>query len=275
MLLSDSKEGLEKTIEKSLDVLTQYGLVVVRENLYAENIYWSQLPGNLHYACRKKPIITNRFAGLASISNYPAGKRNANLWGDAVSIFYTAKKTPYFFNFHAGTNGHTLIVGPNGAGKTVLTNFLVAQATKYNPQLFYLDFFNSSQIFIEALEGNYNNFNFQDKFFSFAFLKTDLDFFKQFLPFLLIQKDEISANKHSPRKDKLAIIENIINDLKTGSLQAQKLSDLKHYFANSPYEKIFALWIEEGKFAKIFDNDDENAIFKKKPKSSKTNWFRL
>src|SRR5205085_401462 len=94
---------------------------------------------------------TLRLGGFASLYNFPAGKAVGNHWGPAVTVFHTAVGTPYFFNFHHGNSGHTTLIGPFGAGKTVLMNFLVCEAQKFRPKMFYFDHNDASKIFLMAL----------------------------------------------------------------------------------------------------------------------------
>jgi len=266
MLIADSKKELEKTIEKTTSIFFGYGLVIVREDLFMENCYWSQLPGNFYYITRRKPINTARFAGFASLSNFPAGKSKGNKWGDAVTIFYTQNKTPYFFNFHHEDNGHTMIIGPYGTGKTVLLNFLIAQSMKFKPRIIYIDFFNSSEIFVKALGGKYLNLDLQSKqqFFNPAGLfKDDPEFIKRFLSYLMIQKTEITEKGYKQDPNKTALIEKIATNIQNGSVN--KLEQLASHFSNTDLAKFFSLWVGKGKLAHIFDNaenilDNENII---------------
>ncbi len=196
MLFASDKEKLEKIIEKSAKTLMNNGLVVVREDIFMEHCYFSQLPGNFFYLKRKNYHLVSTFAGFASLQNYPAGKKNNNKWGDAVTVFYTKNKTPYFFNFHYKGNGHSLIVGNYGTGKTVLLNFLIAQAQKFKNKLYYFDFSNSSKIFINALSGKYYDFSLEEKLFNPCSLLKKKDFFIQFISVLIIEKEDFIKGQH-------------------------------------------------------------------------------
>jgi type IV secretion system protein VirB4 len=154
-IVNDSKSGLQDGVSRVYDALSGLGLITVREDIFIENCYWAQLPGNFQFNKRMSPVNFNHIGGFASLYSFPAGRRHNNLWGSAVSVFYTANNTPYFFNFHYENNGHTFIVGPYGSGKTVLLNFLVAQAMKYQTNLFFFDHKRGGEIFIRAIGGNY------------------------------------------------------------------------------------------------------------------------
>ncbi len=159
MLLNDDRSQLEQELSNTVNAFQKLGIQIVHEDLFMEDCYWSQLPGNFEFISRMTPINTRRLGGYASLYNFPAGKINENLWGHAVTVFFTASKTPYFFNFHYENNGHTLIIGPFGSGKTVLKNFLLSESRKFNPKLFYLDYKRGGEILLRSLKGSYFKFN--------------------------------------------------------------------------------------------------------------------
>ncbi len=155
MVLEDSRERLEEKMRMFVRAFRDLGIAVVREDIFMEEIYWSQLPGNFPFLKRLTPLRLKHVGGYASLYNFPAGKLHGNRWGDAVTVFRTAHGTPYFFNFHYEDNGHTFIVGPYGAGKTVLMNFLISEAMKIHPKLFFFDQQRGSEIFLRAIGGQY------------------------------------------------------------------------------------------------------------------------
>ena len=154
-MLADSLRSLESGIGKAVAGLASLGMTPLREDIKFEECYWAQLPGNFEFIRRTRPLNTRRVGGFANLSNFPAGKKEGNHWGPAVTTFHTAARTPYFFNFHEGDNGHTTIIGPEGAGKTVLMNFLLAQSFKYEGRIFFFDGDRNSEIFLRSLGGSY------------------------------------------------------------------------------------------------------------------------
>jgi type IV secretion system protein VirB4 len=157
MIIGATQERLEKDIKMVLEQFNALGFTLIREDIFMEHCFWSQLPGNFRYLRRQKLINTYRIAGFAALHNFPAGLVLGNKWGSAVTVLKTVLNTPYFFNFHNENSGHTLILGPQNSGKTVLLNFLLAQARKFNNKLFYFDLSGSSKCFIKALGGKYYN----------------------------------------------------------------------------------------------------------------------
>ncbi|MBU6140338.1 MAG: hypothetical protein KGP29_02110 [Proteobacteria bacterium] len=155
MVISPNKQELEKDIGLLFEQFASLGFVLVREDLFSEHCFWAQLPANFRYLRRQIVINTSRIAGFAALHNFPSGSIAGNKWGAAVTTFRTVLNTPYFFNFHDGNFGHTLIVGPQGSGKTTLINFLLAQSKKFDGKIISFDFDNSSKCFIKSLGGSY------------------------------------------------------------------------------------------------------------------------
>lgn len=162
MLINKNLEGLEKDVKSALEQFSALGFVVVREDIFSESCFWSQLPGNFRYLCRQKVINTYRVAGFAALHSFPAGIIAGNHWGPAVTVLKTVLNTPYFFNFHEKDLGHSLILGPKNSGKNILLNFLIAQGRRFNNKLFYFDFNNASKCFIKAMSGHYYDTSYND-----------------------------------------------------------------------------------------------------------------
>lgn len=156
LILENSPKKLERSMIDTVMAFQDLGVVIIREDVFMEDCYWSQLPANFEFCKRMSSVASKYIAGYASLYNFPAGKKSNNLWGEFVALFYTSYYTPYFFNFHIEDNGHSFIIGPYGSGKTVLLNFLISQSMKFNPRIFFFDQNKMSQIFITALEGSYN-----------------------------------------------------------------------------------------------------------------------
>jgi type IV secretion system protein VirB4 len=269
-VLEDTVKDLNKSISVVSKSLKALGVMLVREDIFMEDCYWSQLPGNFDFIKRKSYIPTIWAGGYASLYNFPAGKIEGNHWGDAVTVFYTDNHTPYYFSFHHEKEGHSLIIGPNGAGKTVLMNFLVAQAQKFNPKVYYFDYQRGSEVFIKALGGKYIRTTKDvektiagEEGVSFNPLQLEdtpqnREFVKTWLEYLVTYTDEAHQGSGLADDDKVKI--KIASDLafrmpfedrslakiiksvwgdKSSSITAEKLS----------------VWYENGKYAKYFDSN--------------------
>jgi type IV secretion/conjugal transfer VirB4 family ATPase len=136
------------------EVLLNLGFMVVKEDINLESCFWAQLPGNFSFRKRIIPSFVKYLMAFASMHYYQVGALN-NKWGKAVTLMRSVSGTPYFFNFHNGDNGHTLINGAVGSGRSTITNFLLSESMKYEPRLLIIDVNNESASFIKAIGGEY------------------------------------------------------------------------------------------------------------------------
>ncbi|MDA7705414.1 hypothetical protein N8772_02930 [Rickettsiales bacterium] len=260
-LINETNRGLKKDIKSALNILQKLGLSVIREELYLEHCFWSQLPANFKLLARKNVVSSNKFGGFASLHNFPAGSMNNNYWGNAITIFRTIIGTPYFFNFHHKENGHTVIIGPNKSGKAAIMNFLLSQATKNNNKLFYFNSHPESEIFIRALDGKYfyptknannreslkiNPLKLQDN-------QENRIFLEKWFNYLINYGTPVPSEERKEIKNIIGhIFKNNINKL---SKAAPLFKDL----APNIYQKL-SIWHSDGSYSFIFDHEEENNI---------------
>ncbi|RYE06609.1 MAG: VirB4 family type IV secretion/conjugal transfer ATPase [Rickettsiaceae bacterium] len=155
MIIGDSIEKLENNTKRASQELSKIGIVHVREDINLEQTFWAQLPGNFTFLRRMTPTILRDTAALTSLHNFPTGEQY-NPWGRAITLLRTEKGTPYFMNFHDKDNKARLcIFGTKKTGKTILLNFLISEATKFEPTIVYLTNNSSSELFIKAINGKW------------------------------------------------------------------------------------------------------------------------
>lgn len=266
MLIADDLKKLDAEIKRSMGELYDLGIVTVREDMFIEDCFWSQLPSNFSYISRKRPINTARIAGFSSLHNFPAGRQDHNHWGDAITIFRTALGTPYFFNFHDGANGHTVIIGPRHAGKTVLMNFFISEARKFNTKLFFLDQHRASKVFIKALGGNYivtapTSPTPEHRFNPLLLPDTteNRHFLQQWMTYLLTTSTiEVSEEERQ-------LIAVILQQLYQLPAEDRQLSAIAHWFGDdaslqdeNSLRSRLAPWVTNGRYASLFNNPTEN-----------------
>lgn len=153
---ADTLAALDVRVAEAATVLSELGIVAVREEIALEPAFWAQFPGNFRYIARKGLVSTGNFAGFASLHNFPIGRPRGNHWGDAVTLFETTAAGPYFFSFHHNDLGNFTVIGPSGSGKTVVMNFLLAQARKFAPRIVFFDKDRGAELFIRAIGGQYD-----------------------------------------------------------------------------------------------------------------------
>ncbi len=157
---------LNDAVALARTLLADTGMTVAREDLALEAAFWAQLPGNFALRPRKAPITSRNFSALAPFHNYPAGRATGNHWGNALSLFITSARSPYYFSLHASDpkepdggsrkdTGHTFICGPTGSGKTVFIGFLVAMLARLGVTQVLFDKDRGLEILVRALGGRY------------------------------------------------------------------------------------------------------------------------
>ena len=153
---ADSPQAVDDGVAEVQAALTDLGLIAVREEMALEPAFWAQFPGNFGYIPRRGLVGSRNFASLASLHNFPVGRRDGNHWGDAVSVLETTAAGPYHFNFHHGDLGNFTVIGPSGSGKTVVLNFLLAQSRKFDPRIIFFDKDRGAELFLRAMGGVYD-----------------------------------------------------------------------------------------------------------------------
>ncbi len=254
MLLDDKIDSLEKELLNTVESFSELGVTLVREDMFMEECYWAQLPANFEFVRRLTPIRTKRIGGYASLYNFPAGKMSHTHWDDAVTVFHTAAGTPYFFNFHYEDNGHTLIIGPYGSGKTVLMNFLVSEARKFSPKLYYCDQERHSEIFIRAIGGTYLHHNqLAMNPFSLPDSQENRAFLYNFLHAIITENGTRELETHDQDR-----IVNAINFAYTLPKDQRQMGNIIPQFwplaESDPTSTLLANWYGDGEFASLFDN---------------------
>jgi type IV secretion system protein VirB4 len=166
----DAPAGRLKVLNDAVALARGYladtGMLVAREDLALEAAFWAQLPGNFPLRPRKAPITSRNFAAMSPFHNFPLGRAHGNHWGDALSLFITSARSPYYFSLHASDptdpdggsrkdTGHTLICGPTGSGKTVFIGFLLAMLARQGATQVIFDKDCGLEILVRALGGDY------------------------------------------------------------------------------------------------------------------------
>ncbi|QOJ31407.1 MAG: VirB4 family type IV secretion/conjugal transfer ATPase [Gammaproteobacteria bacterium] len=147
-------------------ILADTGLTTAREDLALEAAFWAQLPGCFAMRPRKAPITSRNLCAMAPFHNFPAGRPTGNHWGDALALFVTSARSPYYFSLHASDprdpdggsrkdTGHTFICGPTGSGKSVLIGFLVTMLARQGATQVLFDKDRGLEILTRALGGTY------------------------------------------------------------------------------------------------------------------------
>ena len=169
MVFGNSIDSVRRNTTSAMTIIQNRGFLAALVSTATDAAFYAQLPCNWSYRPRIAVLTSLNFAGLNSLHNFTAGKRDGNPWGDAVTLFKTPSGQPLYFNFHYSKGdedsydkkvlGNTRIIGQSGSGKTVTMNTLFIQAKKYkNGSPFASVFFDKDEgakLCIKALGGKY------------------------------------------------------------------------------------------------------------------------
>jgi type IV secretion system protein VirB4 len=158
-LLADSVRQLETYTRRALNFMAKSGIIAIREDIHFEECYWAQLPGNFEFIRRLVPTNTSHVGGFTNVTRYPTGKKTGNHWGDAITTLYSHTTVPYYFNFHEGENGHTLIAGSTHTRRREVLLFLLAMSMKHNPKIHVVSVHKDLERMTNALDGKTLSYN--------------------------------------------------------------------------------------------------------------------
>lgn len=143
---AETVEKAEALLRDVSSALRYVNLVPVRETQHLFSTFVGAAPGQWKEIER---WIFSELRSLSDLSPYltvrEGEKKNRYLAQqvgkacDALTVLPTDFLTPFYFSFHSGDLGHTLVVGPSRTGKSVLLNFLISQYRKYGAKVFIFD----------------------------------------------------------------------------------------------------------------------------------------
>jgi type IV secretion system protein VirB4 len=272
-------KGLNDSIALARTCLADTGMLVAREDLALEAAFWAQLPGNFPVRPRKAPITSRNFAGMAPFHNYPLGRAYGNHWGEALGMFISSARSPYYFSLHASDpfdpdggsrkdTGHTLVCGPTGSGKTVFIGFLIAMLTRQGATQVIFDKDCGLEILVRALGGDYLPLkNGQPT----GFNPLQLPVTPANVEFLKVWLRELARDESgSPQQDGRAVRRSAdLDQALRGTLMlepaARRLSRLVEFLDRTDPEGLharLARWCEShrGDYAWVFDNPRDQVV---------------
>jgi type IV secretion system protein VirB4 len=269
-------KALNDSVALARSYLADTGMLVAREDLALEAGFWAQLPGNFPVRPRKAPITSRNFAAMVPFHNFPAGRASGNHWGDALSLFVSSARSPYYFSLHASDlsepdggsrkdTGHTLICGPTGSGKTVFIGFLIAMLARQGVTQIIFDKDRGLEILARALDGEYLPLK---NGIATGFNPLQLPATPANVEFLKTWLREISGGTHQKRSGAVRDAADLDQALR-GTLalapEARRLSRLVEFLDPTDPEGLHARlgrWCEScrGDYAWVFDNPRDTVV---------------
>lgn len=257
-VIAPTVKELENNIRMIRRALTRIGIVSIREDMMLEDSYWAQLPGNLSFVRRMQPINTAHLAGFISLQSLPMGNAIGSIWGPPVSLFPTVNNTPYFFNFHRGTNGHTTLIGPRDAGKTTLLHFLIAQARKLGTRVWYIDTRGKTDIWASAMGARHYVLKRENSLSRMApLMREGTPEHRDFLSVWLTVLIDASGKKLS--RSVVQFFRALIDQAYNLPPESRSLSGIAGHVAEADMMLATGLtrWVGNNAFGQLFDNRSE------------------
>jgi type IV secretion/conjugal transfer VirB4 family ATPase len=171
LVYGESVQEVRKNVASAMATIGDMGFIASVVTTATDAAFFAQLPANWAYRPRPALLTSLNFCAFSSFHNFLSGKRDANPWGQAVTLLRSPSGQPLYFNFHASAPdenaydkkllGNTRIIGMSGAGKTVLMMMLFCQSQKFKPRspTGYTDIFfdkdRGAEIAIRAVGGKY------------------------------------------------------------------------------------------------------------------------
>lgn len=286
LLVFGEEKNVRKHAADAAQLLTKAGATPYLSTLALSASYLHQLPGMFKMRPRVAKITSLNFSHLASLHNFPCGKRDKNTWGEAVTILKTPSQMPFYFNFHVcdpledsyGNNdlGNTMIIGTAGTGKTALMNMLLTLSQKYRTDTtklscIFFDKDRGAEIAIRALGGRY--FTFEEGAPS-GFNPFQLDPTPENLQFLnrfvlkLIKQDGLPVSPADQDRLMQAIqsVMSMDKSVRRLALLPQNLvqGSSAAEMENSLSQRL-KRWIDGNDLAWVFDNPEDKIDFNSKP----------
>lgn len=147
LVYADTPEMLKISCELVARSLETSGLVFIREREGAMSALCAGIPGQMTEPVRWHFVEASNVTDVSPLISFTSGDPIHPFFSAGMdkplppnAVFRTRYNTPYYFNYHVGQLGHTLLIGPSRNGKTMLQMFLESQFLKYpNARIFNID----------------------------------------------------------------------------------------------------------------------------------------
>ncbi|WCR57615.1 VirB4 family type IV secretion/conjugal transfer ATPase [Wolbachia endosymbiont of Ctenocephalides felis wCfeJ] len=256
-IFADDRTKLAKSISDLSSTMSLIGLMMFRTDLHMENHFWAQLPGNFAFVTQPKNILAKYACSFAMLHDFTSGTLKGGRWKEAVTVFFSKKGSPYFFNFHGKkNNGHTTILGAPNSGRTSLINFLLSESRKFNPRIVILDNTGKSIIFTKAVSGEYYIIDpkYKDKSLKFNPLNIEDSASSRNMLVELIKRmvDDVSLVDVEEK------IKKIVDSIFTIPRESRSISQISEVLLLLGGK--ISRWCDDGEFAYLFQDSDESDI---------------
>lgn len=155
-LHGEESRGILTATAEAMKVLAAHDGRMFEETYNLLNAWLSIVPGNGAFNVRRLALLETNAADLSFLFTQDTGsRRSPHLRGEALAVFETPSRQPYYYNLHVDDVGHTLVLGATGSGKSFLLNFLITHLQQYDPITVVLDLGHSYRKLATLLAGSY------------------------------------------------------------------------------------------------------------------------
>jgi type IV secretion system protein VirB4 len=248
-------DELEQVVSSFFNASQSIGLTLIAETDFANLAFLATFPGAHRYNLRAKRISESNHADLSFFYSLDTGdKFNKFLNDEYLALFTTRNSEPFYFNVHRGEVGHMSIIGPTGMGKSFLCNYLLGQASKYNPYITIIDLGGSYKYLTSLLDGNYTNFSSVEREFRLNPFRLEntpanLDFLATFVCLLI----EEGGGSSIDDKQKDDVFKKISQLYAIDDPGLRTLTTLSRTLPETLSDRL-SRWLRGGQYGYIFDN---------------------
>ena len=152
----EDPESVERSATEAIKALATHDGTFVEETYNLLNAWLATVPGNSAHNLRRVALLETNLADLSLLFTLDTGSPRSRHFGrEALAVFETRHRTPYFFNLHVDDVGHTVVLGATGSGKSFLLNFLITQGQRYAPNTVVFDLGHSYRKLATLFRGSY------------------------------------------------------------------------------------------------------------------------
>lgn len=262
IVYADSTEELEDAVEKVERELARSQLVFFREREGALSGFCVGIPGQTNDPVRWHFTEASAFTNVMPLITLSADRPIHPFFSEGRdkplppnATFLTRYRTPYYFNYHMGQLGHTLLIGPSRNGKTVLQMFLESQSLKYpGSMIFNIDKDLSLKPTTLLLDGIYIDLSpdrMTVKMNPLSVINDDLG-----KAWLIGWLDRLMSNRGKPLTDKEVVEVSRAVDRVVG-IPGARLSTLASQLPEELRSRLLP-WCQNGVWGMFFDNEEDN-----------------
>lgn len=263
LIVAPSQAALAERVRLMQTLYNEADMPLRRETDSLQTLWLAMMVGNRSRAKRVIRGLTNHnVADIVCPLQDNTGHRASHL-GEAVSVFPTLHRTPYYFNWHLpGTAaidvqfGATLVVGAVGSGKNVFVCKALCDTQRFSGKMLLLDYNQASYVFVAAMGGEYVTLDLSG---TVGFAPLQYAEGGAVIEIMCLEKDETELP--TPIANQLAqSIRDLISVESSDSVTLLLLAE-KYLPADFPRREQLARFLPDGKYGALFNSVRDTLTF--------------